>query len=55
MTDKAANALASVSGVTTILGFTLAEINELLQAGAFIVAIISGMAATFYYIKKANK
>lgn len=54
MTDRAANTLAGLSGVSTIGGFTLAQINELLQAGAFIVAIISGLAATYYYLKRSK-
>jgi thiamine monophosphate synthase len=54
LNEKVANAFAGLSGASTIGGFTLAQINEVLQAGAFIVAIISGLAATFYYLKKSK-
>lgn len=55
MNEKVANGFVGLSGVSTIGGFTLAQINEVLQAGAFVVAIISGLAATWYYLKKASQ
>jgi thiamine monophosphate synthase len=55
VTDRVANTLAGVSGLSTVGGISLSQINEVLQAGAFIVAIISGIAATYYYLRKAHK
>lgn len=55
MSERAANTFAGISGISTLGGFTLAQINEVLQAAAFVVAIISGLAATYYYIRKANR
>ncbi len=52
--EHIANTLAGVSGTSFLGGITLAQINEVLQAGAFAVAIISGLAATYYYIRKAH-
>lgn len=52
--EHTAGASASISIVSFFTGLTLAQVNEWLQAGAFIVAIISGLAATYYYIKKAH-
>ena len=54
MNDRIANALASTSFASFLGGLTLAQINEWLQAGAFIVAIISGICAARYYWKKSK-
>lgn len=47
-------AIASLTSGTTAVGaFALA--NEIAQFVAAIVAIISGLAATYYWIRKAHK
>jgi hypothetical protein len=46
---------ATGTSVATAVGFSIAAVNEYLQAGAFIVAIISGLAATLYYLRKLPK
>lgn len=43
------------SSVAIPVGFTVAQLNEYLQAGAFIVAMISGLCAAYYYWKKSRK
>jgi hypothetical protein len=53
-TDKAFGTLAFSAGAVTV-GVSIAEVNQYLQAGAFIVAIISGLAATVYYLRKHKK
>jgi thiamine monophosphate synthase len=52
--ERLADASAGVSLTSLFTGITLAHVNEVLQAGAFLVAIISGLAATWYYIKKSR-
>jgi hypothetical protein len=49
----AGTAAASASALT--LGVSIATVNEYLQAAAFLVAIISGLAATLYYLRKLPK
>jgi hypothetical protein len=46
---------AAGTSVLTAVGFSIATVNEYLQAGAFIVSMIAGLAATFYYIRKLPK
>lgn len=49
--ERMAGAATVVTGAT-FLGASIAHINEFLQAGAFIVAMLSGGAATAYYVKR---
>jgi hypothetical protein len=37
-----------------LAGMTIGQINEWLQAGAFIVSMIAGLCAAFYYVKKTR-
>lgn len=53
--ERAADIAAATSGATALFGLTIGELNQYLQAGAFIVAIISGLCAAFYYIRKSRK
>lgn len=54
MIQEHAAAVATVTScVTAVSTFTLA--NEIAQFCAAIVAIISGIAAAYYYFKKAKK
>lgn len=50
--EKVAATAAVLSITGAVLGTATASVNDYLQAGAFIVAMISGLAATVYYIVK---
>lgn len=50
--DRVAASGTVISSAFTVGASVVHAVNEYLQAGAFIVAIISGLAATFYYVKK---
>lgn len=50
--DRVAASGTVLSSAFTVGASVVHAVNEYLQAGAFIVAIISGLAATFYYVKK---
>lgn len=52
--DRAAD-VAAAGALIVPTGVTIVDINNYLQAGAFIVAMISGACAAYYYIKKARK
>lgn len=43
------------TGITVVDRLSITTVNEYLQAGAFVVAIISGLAATLYYVRKLPK
>jgi len=45
-------ALLGTSGGAFVLGISIQTVNEYLQAGAFIVSMIAGLCAAFYYIRK---
>ena len=51
LNDTAADSLAAVSGISAIAHFAT-EIQPLISASAGIVAIISGLLASIYYIIK---
>lgn len=53
--EKLADAAAGVSGAGAVLGMTVGQLNEWLQAGAFIVSIVAGICAARYYWVKANR
>ncbi len=44
-----------VSGCSAIFGVAIGTVNDYLQAAAFLVAIISGIAATAYYVKQGRR
>lgn len=52
--DRVADTAAATSGGAILFGMTIAQINQYLQAGAFIVAIVSGSCAAWYYIRKGR-
>jgi len=54
MAERAAAVATALSGVTYV-GATIADVNQYLQAGAFIVAMISGLCAALYYIRKIRE
>lgn len=56
MSTPAQNRAADASAILSMCsaGFSLAQVNEILTAAASIVAILSGLAALVYYIKKAR-
>jgi hypothetical protein len=49
--DSAADSLAAVSGVSAVAHFAT-EIQPIISASAGIVAIVSGLLASVYYIVK---
>ena len=51
LNDTAADSLAAVSGISAIAHFAT-EIQPIISASAGIVAIISGVLASVYYIVK---
>ena len=51
LNDTAADSLAAVSGISAIAHFAT-EIQPLISASAGIVAIISGLLASIYYLIK---
>lgn len=53
--DRAADTAAAASGAATIVGASIGQINQYLQAAAYIVAMVSGICAAYYYIRKAHK
>lgn len=53
--EQAADAATAVCGLSFLAGCTIAQINQYLQAGAFIVAMISGACAAYYYLRKAHQ
>jgi hypothetical protein len=52
--DRVADAATLVSGGCVAVGITIGEINQYLQAAAFLVAIVSGSCAAFYYVRRAR-
>lgn len=56
MTPEAKAAVeVGVSASSAIFGVAIGTVNEYLQAAAFLVAIISGIAATIYYVRKSKE
>ena len=51
--EKAANVSAAVAAASS--GISWATANEVVQFVAGVVAIITGLAATYYYIRRARK
>lgn len=52
MVQEKVAATAAVVSITTAVVGTATSFNDYLQAGAFVVAMISGLAATAYYLVK---
>lgn len=50
--EKIAASATLVSLSSAAVGVAASSVNDYLQAGAFIVAMISGLAATAYYLVK---
>jgi hypothetical protein len=53
--DRIADTAAVSGGGLIILGRSIADINQVLQAIAFIAGIVSALCAAYYYIRKAHK
>ena len=53
--ERIANVAAGSASGLTVFGMTIGQINEFLQAGAFVAAIISGLCAGYYYLRKAAR
>lgn len=54
-TVRSGEALLGGTAGIMVAGMTIGQLNEYLQAGAFIVAMISGLCAAFYYLRKATE
>ena len=52
LADRAADVAAGVSAGGALTGATIGHVNEWLQAGAFIIAMVSGAAAALYHITR---
>lgn len=52
LADRLAATSVGISGTFTLGASVMHSLNEYLQAGAFVVAIISGIAATLYYARR---
>jgi len=46
---------AAVTPAVVAVSFNIVQVNQYLQAGAYIVAILSGLCAAYYYWRKANR
>jgi hypothetical protein len=56
--DRIANTGAAASGAVPLVVFIVDRIdtiNKFLQAGAYVVSMTVGIAATVYYIRKSRK
>lgn len=53
--DRLADAGLTAAGATPIALTFIDELNKYLQAGSLIVAIVSGICAAVYYIRKGKK
>jgi hypothetical protein len=53
--NHVADTYAMVCGGSLLFGLSISQLNEYLQAGAFIVAIVSGSCAAYYYLKRAAR
>lgn len=53
LSDRVADA-AGAASVLVPVGITIADVNQYLQAGAFVVSMIAGLCAAVYYIKKSR-
>lgn len=51
--DRSADAAGVVAATIPTIA-TIVEVNQYLQAGAFIAAIISGLCAAVYYIRRVR-
>jgi hypothetical protein len=52
--DRAVDTLAVTPAVVAV-SFNIVQVNQYLQAAAYIVAILSSLCAAYYYLRKANK
>lgn len=53
--ELAAGTGVGISATSTAVGVTIGQVNEYLQAGAFLVAMLSGGAAFLYYRAQTRK
>lgn len=47
--------VAAATPAAVAVGMNIVQVNQYLQAAAYIVAILSGLCAAYYYLRKANK
>jgi hypothetical protein len=55
VTEHLGQAALSTCGLSFLAGCTITQVNEYLQAGAFIVSMVAGLCAAVYYVKKATE
>lgn len=53
--QRVAETYAIACGTSILAGIAIDDVNKYLQAGAFVVAMVSGACAAYYYIKKARR
>jgi len=53
--DRVADTAAATASGSLVFGMTIGQINQYLQAGAFLVSIITGIFAIRYYIRRSRK
>lgn len=46
--------VAATAPTVIAIGFNIVKVDQYLQAASYIVAIISGLCAAYYYLRKAN-
>lgn len=54
LAEKVADATVVTCGGSFLFGISMQNVNSFLQAGAFIVAMISGICAAMYYVRNAK-
>lgn len=53
--NRVADAGVALSAGCVATGLTIGQVNQYLQAAAFVVAIISGSCAAYYYLTRAKR
>lgn len=51
-TNHTGQVLLGTAGGTFLFGLTIGQLNQYLQAGAFVLTMISAACAAMYYVKK---
>jgi hypothetical protein len=53
--DRVVDTALGISAGGAVVGTTIGQVNQYLQAGAYTVAMISGLCAAYYYVRKARR
>lgn len=49
---RAGQFMLGTMGGSLVVGVSIETVNKYLQAGAFVVSMVAGLCAAFYYIRK---